>query len=62
MRFSHRWARAGWKVGFNGTVARWSSAPGIDLPRSWPEAELLPPEEKSNWKRIQLFGYGFLGV
>ena len=28
--------------------------PGIDLPRSEPEAELLPPEEKSNWKRIQL--------
>jgi hypothetical protein len=28
--------------------------PGIDLPRSRPEAELLPPEEKSNWKRIQL--------
>jgi hypothetical protein len=27
--------------------------PGIDLPRSRPEAELLPPEEKSNWKRIQ---------
>jgi hypothetical protein len=26
--------------------------PGIDLPRSRPEAELLPPEEKSNWKRI----------
>jgi hypothetical protein len=36
--------------------------PGIDLPRSRPEAELLPPEEKSNWKRIQLLGYGFLGV
>ena len=26
---------------------------GVDLPRSQPEAELLPPEEKSNWKRIQ---------
>ena len=36
--------------------------PGIDLPRSRPEAELLPPEEKSNWKRIQLLGYGLLGV
>jgi hypothetical protein len=35
---------------------------GVDLPRSQPEAELLPPEEKSNWKRIQLPGYGFLGV
>ena len=35
---------------------------GVDPPRSWPEAELLPPEEKSNWKRIQLLGYGFLGV
>jgi hypothetical protein len=33
--------------------------PGIDLPRSRPEAELLPPEEKSNWKRIQPLGYGF---
>jgi len=32
---------------------------GVDLPRSEPEAELLPPEEKSNWKRIQLLGYGF---
>jgi hypothetical protein len=28
--------------------------PGIDLLRSEPEAELLPPEEKSNWERIQL--------
>ena len=28
--------------------------PGVDLPRSEPGAELLPPEEKSNWKRIQL--------
>ena len=27
---------------------------GVDLLRSEPEAELLPPEEKSNWKRIQL--------
>jgi hypothetical protein len=36
--------------------------PGIDLPRSEPEAELLPPEEKSNWKRIQLSPLGFLGV
>ena len=35
---------------------------GVDLLRSEPEAELLPPEEKSNWKRIQLLGYGFLGV
>ena len=35
---------------------------GVDLPRSEPEAELLPPETKSNWKRIQLLGYGFLGV
>jgi hypothetical protein len=26
---------------------------GIDLPRSRPEAELLPPEEKSIWKRIK---------
>jgi hypothetical protein len=25
---------------------------GVDLPRSEPEAELLPPETKSNWKRI----------
>ena len=30
---------------------------GVDLPRSEPEeAELLPPETKSNWKRIQLLG------
>jgi len=28
--------------------------PGVDPPRSEPEAELLPPEAKSNWKRIQL--------
>ena len=35
---------------------------GVDLPRSEPEAELLPPEQKSNWKRIQLLGYGFLEV
>jgi len=26
------------------------------------EAELLPPEEKSNWKRIQLLAYDFLRV
>ena len=38
----------------------WSSArPGVDLPRSEPEAELLPPEKKSNWKRILLLGYRF---
>jgi hypothetical protein len=36
--------------------------PGIDLPRSEPEAELHPPEEKSNWKRIQLPLCPFLGV
>jgi hypothetical protein len=53
---------AGTESGINEIVARWSSAPGVDLPRSRPEAELLPPEEKSNWKRIQLLGYGFLGV
>ena len=35
---------------------------GVDLPRSEPEAELLPPETKSNWKRIQLLGYSSLGV
>jgi hypothetical protein len=35
---------------------------GVDLPRSEPEAELLPPETKFNWKRIQLLGYDFLGV
>ena len=41
----------------------WSSAlPGVDLPRSEPEAELLPPEKKSNWKRIPLLGYRFSGV
>ena len=33
---------------------------GVDLPRSEPEAELLSPETKSNWKRIQLLGHGFL--
>jgi len=27
-------------------VAHWSSAHGVDLPRSEPEAELLPPETK----------------
>jgi hypothetical protein len=37
--------------------------PGIDLPRSRPEAELLPPlKKKSNWKRIQLLAYDFLRV
>jgi hypothetical protein len=41
----------------------WSSAlPGVDLPRSEPEAELLPPEKKSNWKRIPLLGCRFSGV
>ena len=35
---------------------------GVDLPRSEPEAELLPPETKSNRKRIQLLSYGLLGV
>jgi hypothetical protein len=28
----------------------------LDLPRSRPEAELLPPEAKSNWERIPLLG------
>jgi hypothetical protein len=32
---------------------------GIDPPRSKPEAEPPPPEEKSNWKRITLLGYRF---
>jgi len=35
---------------------------GVDLPRSEPEAELLPPETKSNQKRIQLLSYGLLGM
>jgi hypothetical protein len=35
---------------------------GIDLLRSEPEAELRPPETKSNWKRIQLSSLHFLGV
>ena len=33
--------------------------PGVDLPRSEPEAELLPPETKSNWKRITLLACSF---
>ena len=35
---------------------------GVDLPRSEPEAELLPPETKSNRKRIQLLSYDLLGM
>jgi hypothetical protein len=35
---------------------------GADLSRSQPEADLLPPEQKIQLKRIQLLGYGFLGV
>jgi len=36
--------------------------PGIDLPRSEPEAELLPPEAKIQLERIQLLRNGFSGV
>jgi hypothetical protein len=36
--------------------------PGIDLPRSEPEAELLPPEAKIRLERIQLLRNGFSGV
>jgi hypothetical protein len=32
---------------------------GVDLPRSEPEAELLPSETKFNWKRITLLTYSF---
>ena len=32
---------------------------GVDPPRSRPEAELLPSEPKSNWKRIQLRLWAF---
>ena len=36
---------------------------GVDLPRSEPEAELLPPEQKNpTGREYQLLGYGFLGV
>ena len=35
---------------------------GVDLPRSEPEAELLPPETNSNRKRIQLLSYRLLGM
>jgi hypothetical protein len=36
----------------------WALPPGVDLPRSEPEAELLLLN-KSNWKRIKLLGYSF---
>jgi hypothetical protein len=36
--------------------------PGVDLPRSEPEAELLPLlNRKPNWKRIQLLAYDLDG-
>ena len=35
----------------------WELCPGVDLPRSEPEAELLLLNRKPNWKRIQLLGY-----
>jgi hypothetical protein len=53
---------AGTESGINEIVACWSSAPASTCQDLGREAELLPPEEKSNWKRIQLLGYGFLGV
>jgi hypothetical protein len=47
--------------GINRIVAHWSSAVfGVDLPRSEPEAELLPPEariqlEENTASRLPLF-------
>jgi hypothetical protein len=35
---------------------------GADLPRSQPEAELLPPETENPTEENTLLGYGFLGV
>jgi hypothetical protein len=37
-------------------AVHWSSAAGVDLPRSEPEAELLLLKQ-SNWKRIKLLGH-----
>jgi len=34
--------------------------PGVDLPRSEPEAEPLLLKKNSNWKRITLLGYSLL--
>jgi hypothetical protein len=48
----------GTESGINRIVLYWSSVPGLDPPRSEPEAELLPLlNRKTNWKRIQLLGY-----
>jgi hypothetical protein len=44
--------------GIKRIVVHWGSPPGVDLPRSEPEAELLLLN-KSNWKRIKLLGYRF---
>ena len=39
------------------------SVPGVDPPRSEPEAGSLPPEEKKpNWRRITLLSYSATGV
>jgi len=52
----------GTESGINRIVPYRSSAPGIDLPRSEPEAELLLLKRNPNWKRIQLLGYDLLRV
>src|SRR5580658_845789 len=51
---------AGVESGINEIVLV-GALPRLDLPRSRPDAELLPPEGKSNWKRITLFAYCFYG-
>jgi hypothetical protein len=51
----------GMESGINRIVAHWGSASGVDLPRSEPGAELLPPEakiqlEENTASRLLLFG------
>ena len=53
----------GTESGIKRIVPYWSSAPGIDPPRSEPEAELLLLKRNPNWKRIPLLGNDlFMGV
>jgi len=53
---------AGAESGINEIVACWSSAPALTCQDLGRKRSSFLLKEKSNWKRVQLLGYSFLGV
>jgi hypothetical protein len=52
----------GTESGINEIVACWSSAPALTCQDLGRKRSSFLLKEKSNWKRIQLLAYDFLGV